>query len=261
MEITPFKVPAKNAELACVKFGDGPPLLLAHPVLFSKAYYAAAAEDWGARFTCVAYDQRCHGETTSSMLTPADLAADIGAILDHLKWDKAAMGGTSFGAASTLLFALSQPSRVTCLIQDLPGFGPSSFRDPFQTSRISAALEDGDLEDAAAQITAGMSEPRAKAWKEALFNDWKHYESAKIGPKMAGALRASSSWRIVGRWPDELQKLTMPVHIFGVQGDPVHPWDVAQSMARTIKGARLSSRVQSLSASAIANQWIDSLTP
>jgi pimeloyl-ACP methyl ester carboxylesterase len=260
MEITPFRVAAKNADLACVRFGDGPPLLLAHPVLFSKAFYAAAADAWGARFTCVAYDQRCHGETTSSILTLPSLAEDVGAILDHLKWDKAAIGGTSFGAASTLLYALSNPGRVSCLIQDLPGFGPSSFRDPFQSSRIAAALEDGDLDDAAKQITAGMSEPRAKAWSEALFADWNHYDRATIAPKMAGALRAASAWRIVGRWPDELQKLTMPVRIFGVQGDPVHPWDTAQTMARTIKGARLSPRVQSLSASAIAAQWIDAIT-
>jgi len=260
MDITPFRVASRNADLACLKFGAGPPLLLAHPILFSKAFYAAAADVWGAHFTCVAYDQRCHGETTSSMLTPADLAADVGAILDHMKWDKATMGGTSFGAASTLLFALSSPGRVTTLIQDLPGFGPASFRDPFQSSRIAAALEDGDLDDAAKQITMGMSEPRAKAWSEALFADWKNYEGATIAPKMAGALRASSSWRIVGRWPDELQKLTMPVRIFGVQGDTVHPWDTAQTMARTIKGARLSQRVQSLSPAAIANQWVDALT-
>jgi len=260
MDISPFRVPARNADLACVRFGDGPPLLLAHPVLFSKAFYAAAADVWGARFTCVAFDQRCHGETTSTILTPAALAEDVGAVLDHLKWDKAAIGGTSFGAASTLLYALSNPSRVSFLIQDLPGFGPASFRDPFQTSRISAALEDGDLDDAASQITAGMSEPRAKAWTEALFADWNHYDRAVLAPKMAGALRSSSSCRIVGRWPEELQKLTMPVRIFGVQGDPVHPWDTAQTMARTIKGARLSPRVQSLSPAAIAAQWIDALT-
>ncbi|HEV3028613.1 MAG TPA: alpha/beta hydrolase [Planctomycetota bacterium] len=260
MDITSFRVASRNADLACVRFGEGPPLLLAHPVLFSKAFYVAAADVWGGRFSCVAYDQRCHGETTSSMLTPADLAADIGAILDHLKWDKATIGGTSFGAASTLLFALSNPARVTTLIQDLPGFGPGTFRDPFQTSRIAAALEDADLDDAAKQITMGMSEPRAKAWTEALFADWKNYDAATIAPKMAGALRAASSWRIVGRWPDELQKLTMPVRIFGVQGDTVHPWDTAQTMARTIKGARLSQRVQSLSSAAIAHQWVDALT-
>src|SRR5262249_54103166 len=152
-----------------------------------------------------------------------------GAILDAMKWDKATLGGTSFGAATTLLYALSSPARVTALIQDLPGFGPSSFRDPFQTSRIAAALEDADLEDAAKQITMGMSEPRAKAWTEALSADWKNYDGATIAPKMAGAMRSASSWRIVGRWPDELQKLTMPVRIFGVQGDPIHPWDTAQT--------------------------------
>src|SRR3954470_10340343 len=176
MEITPFRVASKGADLACIRFGEGPPLLLAHPVLFSKAYYAAAAETWGAHFTCVAFDQRCHGDTTSAILTPASLAEDIGAILDHMKWDKASIGGTSFGAASTLLYALSNPGRVTKLIQGLPGFGPGTFRDPFQTSRISAALEDGDLDDAAKQITSGMSEPRAKAWSEALYADWKNYD-------------------------------------------------------------------------------------
>ncbi len=260
MDITPFRVAGKGSDLACVKFGEGPPLLLAHPMLFSKSYYAAAAEVWGAHFTCVAYDQRCHGDTTSAILTPAALADDVGSILDHMKWDKAAIGGTSFGAASTLLYALANPSRVTKLIQDMPAFGPGSYRDPFNTSGIAAALEDGDLDDAAKQVTMGMSEPRAKAWTEALSADWKNYDGAKIAPKMAGALRAASSWRIVSRWPDELQKLHMPVCVFGMQGDPVHPWDVAQTMARTIKGARLSTRVPSLSAAAIAQQWIDALT-
>ena len=107
MEMTPFRVSGKGADLACLRFGEGPPLLLAHPVLFSKAFYAAAADIWGARFTCVAFDQRCHGDTRSTTLTPAGLAEDVGAILDHLKWDKAALGGTSFGAASTLsIFSL-----------------------------------------------------------------------------------------------------------------------------------------------------------
>jgi pimeloyl-ACP methyl ester carboxylesterase len=262
VDITPFRVPSSSGtDLACLRFGDGPPLLLAHPLVFSKAYYAAAAPVLGAKFSCVAFDQRGHGDTTASTVSPAAMADDVGAVLDAMKWDKAAMGGTSLGAASTLLFALRSPGRVTCLIQDLPGFGPSSFRDASKTSRIAASFEDADLEDAARQITSGMSEPRAKAWTEALFADWKNYDPKALSNKLAWVLRNTSSWRIVGRWPDELQKLTMPVRIFGVQGDPVHPWDTAQTMARTIKGARLSPRVQSLSAEAIANQWIDALAP
>ena len=136
----------------------------------------------------------------------------------------------------------------------------SSFRDPSRTSRIAASFEDADLEDAAKQITLGMAEPRAKAWTEALFTDWKNYDGKALANKLAWVLRNTSSWRIVGRWPDELQKLTMPVRIFAIQGDTVHPWDTAQTMARTIKGARLSPRVQSLSTDALATQWVDALT-
>jgi len=260
LDLTPFRVPSSSGtDLACVRFGEGPPLLLAHPIIFSKAYFTAAAPVLGAKFSCVVYDQRGHGDTVASAISPAGMADDVAAVLDAMKWDKAAIGGTSLGAASTLIFALRSPARVSMLIQDLPGFGPASFRDPTRASRIAASFEDADMEDAAKQITLGMSEPRAKAWTEALFNDWKNYDPKALSNKLAWALRNTSSWRIVGRWPDELQKLTMPVRIFGVQGDSVHPWDAAQTMARTIKGARLSPRVQSLSADAIANQWIDAL--
>ena len=261
MNIEPFRVTSSSgADLSCIRFGEGPPLLLAHPLVFSKAYFAAGAEIFGAKFSCVAYDQRGHGDTNSATITPAAMADDIGAILDAMKWDKAAIAGTSLGAASALMFALRSPARVTFLIQDLPGFGPASFRDASRTSRIAASFEDSDLEDAAKQITLGMSEPRAKAWTEALFTDWKNYDGKALANKLAWVLRNTSSWRIVGRWPDELQKLTMPVRIFGIQGDPVHPWDTAQTMARTIKGARLSPRVQSLSTDALAAQWVDALT-
>jgi pimeloyl-ACP methyl ester carboxylesterase len=260
VNIESFRVASSSgADLACVRFGEGPPLLLAHPLVFSKSYFTAAAETLGAAHSCVAYDQRGHGDTTANTISPAAMADDVGAVLDAMKWDKAAIGGTSLGAASTLLFALRSPARVSFLIQDLPGFGPASFRDPSKTSRIAASFEDADLEDAARQITAGMNEPRAKAWTEALFADWKNYDGKTLANKLAWVLRNTSSWRIVGRWPDELQKLTMPVRIFGIQGDPVHPWDTAQTMARTIKGARLSPRVQSLSADAIAKQWVDAL--
>jgi pimeloyl-ACP methyl ester carboxylesterase len=187
------------------------------------------------------------------------MADDMGAVLDAMKWDKAAIGGTSLGAATTLSFALRQPARVSMLIQDLPAFGPASFRDQTRTSRTAASFEDADLADAATQITLGMSEPRAKAWIEALNNDWKNFDPKVLSNKFAWALRNSTTWRIAGRWPDELQKLHMPVRVFAIQGDTVHPWDCAQTMARTIKGARLSPRVQSLSAEAIANQWLDAL--
>jgi pimeloyl-ACP methyl ester carboxylesterase len=253
-----FTVSGPGFEIACARFGQGTPLLLAHPVVFSKAYFAQAAEAWGARFECVALDQRGHGETEGAV-EPEAMVEDVGRVLDHLGWERSAMGGTSLGAATTLAFALRHPERVTALVQDLPGFGPGASRNPSKTEGMAEAFARSDFEEAARRATEGMGAPRAKAWREALLNDWKHYDPARLGPKIAAALRATAGWKVVERWPDDLSRLFMPVRILAVEGDPVHPMEVARTMARAIPGARLVPRVQSLFAAAIARQWTEVL--
>lgn len=260
MNIEQLIVRAPGADLACLRFGKGSPLLLAHPAVFSKAYFAAAAEVWGARFDCVALDQRGHGDTAArGTIEPETMAGDLGAVLDHLGWAKAALGGTSLGAATTLGFALRHPGRVSILVQDLPAFGPGGSREPGKTEAMAEAFGRADFEEAASRATFGMSAPRAKAWAEALHSDWTHYDRAALGPKLAAAMRATARWRIVERWPDDLARLSMPVRILAVEGDPVHPIEVARTMARTIPDARLVPRVLSLSPQAIARQWIEVL--
>jgi pimeloyl-ACP methyl ester carboxylesterase len=249
-----FRVASGPASLACVRAGRGSPLLLAHPIVFSKAFWAL--EVFAERFDVVAFDQRGHGDSTG----PVDLggmAEDLGAVMDHLGWGEAAIGGTSLGAATTLRFALGHPDRVALLVQDLPGFGPSSRRDSARTARLSEAFETGDLDLGARRITEGMGAPRARAWQEALAADWRHYDPALLGPKLAQALRSTVGWKVVDRWPEDLAGLGMPVRILAVQGDPTHPYETAQAMARAIPDARLVDRVPSLSPGAIARQWIE----
>jgi 3-oxoadipate enol-lactonase len=257
--VTPFRVTSASADLACVRFGQGPPLVLAHPLAFSKAYFAAAADVFGAHFTAVAFDQRGHGETEGD---PDDLEAcaeDVGAILDHLGWPKAIVGGTSLGAATALVFARRHPERVERLVQDLPGFGPRSPRAVERAEGVARALAGGDFEGAVARITEGLSPPRAKAWREALLSDWRRYDPARLGPNLARAFRATTRWKVADRWPDDLRALAVPTRILAVRGDPGHPYEVAEAMARAIPDARLVPRVPSLSAEAIARQWVEVL--
>lgn len=254
MELRPFRVRAGGAELAGLRAGSGPPLLLAHPIVFSKAFWAL--EVFAERFDVAAFDQRGHGDSTGPVSLDA-MADDVGAVLDHLGWTRAAIGGTSLGAATTLRFALRHPDRVAALVQDLPGFGPGSRRNPQRTAGMAEAFDRGDLAEAARRITEGLSPPRAKAWTDALQADWSHYEPASIGPKIASALRGTVDWRIVDRWPEDLARLAMPVRILAVQGDPTHPYEVAQAMAGAIPGAVLLGRVPSLSPAAIARQWVE----
>ncbi len=260
MNIEQLIVRSPCADLSCARFGKGRPLLLAHPVVFSKSYFAAAAETWGARFDCVALDQRGHGDTESDgPIEPGAMAADLGAVLDHLGWERAAIGGTSLGAGTALRFAVERPERVDILVQDLPGFGPGSSRDPARTERMAGAFQRADLEEAAHLATEGMSAPRARAWTEALQADWRHYDPARLGPKLARAMRSTAGWRILERWPEDLSRVTAPVRILAVEGDPVHPMAVARTMLRVLPDARLVPRVLSLSPEAIARQWIEVL--
>jgi pimeloyl-ACP methyl ester carboxylesterase len=259
VETERFVVRTPGADLACVRFGKGPPLLLAHPAVFSKAYFAAAAEVWGGRFECVALDQRGHGETEArGPVALEEMAEDLRAVLDHVGWDRAAAGGTSLGAATTLALALRHPERIVTLVQDLPGFGPRSFRDPAKTEAMAGALERADLEGAARAASEGLSAPRAKAWTEALRADWRNYEAAALGPKLAVALRSMASWSIEP-WPEVLARVSVPARILALEGDRVHPIETARTMARTIPEARLVPRVPSLSPVAIARQWIEVL--
>jgi pimeloyl-ACP methyl ester carboxylesterase len=249
-----FRVPSGGAELAGLRAGIGPPLLLAHPIVFSKAFWAL--DTFARSFDVAAFDQRGHGESTGAVDLDG-MADDIGAVMDHLGWERAAIGGTSLGAATTLRFALRRPDRVTLLVQDLPGFGPASRRDPGRTARMCAAFEACDLDEAARRITEGLSAPRAQAWKNALAADWSHYDAASLGPKLAVALRDTVAWKVVDRWPDDLARLSMPVRLLAVQGDPSHPYEIAEAMARAIPDAKLIARVPSLSPETIARQWIE----
>ena len=250
----PFRVRTRDADLAGLRAGSGPPLLLAHPIVFSKAFWAL--DVFAQRFDVAAFDQRGHGDSSG----PVDfdgMADDLGAVMDHLGWARAAIGGTSLGAATTLRFALRRPDRVSLLVQDLPGLGPGSRRDAGRTSRMAEAFEAGDLGEAARRITEGLSAPRAQTWQAALAADWKHYDAASLGPKLAGMLRDTVGWKVVDRWPDDLARLSMPVRILAVQGDPTHPYEIAEAMARTIPDSKLVARVPSLTPATIAKQWIE----
>jgi pimeloyl-ACP methyl ester carboxylesterase len=252
-----FRVRSAGANIACVRAGSGSPLLLAHPLFFSKAYWAL--EVFAGRFDVVAIDQRGHGETEADEIAPEAMAEDLRAVLDHLGWERAALGGTSLGSTTTLLFALRHPERAALLVLDLPSFGRGKGRDPARAERTAAALERGDLEGAAGHILEGLSEPRARAWREALMSDWRNYDPARLGPKLARAMRSNARWKVLERWPEELSEVSAPTRILALKGDPTHPWEVAETLARTIPGARLVPRVPSLSPPAIARQWLEVL--
>lgn len=75
--------------------------------------------DWGAplRARGIALDLPAHGSSPGAIRTTvAEYAADIGALLDALGWQRAVIAGHSLGGAVALTLALAAPERVAGLI-------------------------------------------------------------------------------------------------------------------------------------------------
>jgi pimeloyl-ACP methyl ester carboxylesterase len=98
--------------------GRGPDLLLVHGLASDMAFwYLTVVPYLTARFRVTVYDLRGHGysEMSPGGYTSADLAADLGALLDHLEIPRAHVVGHSFGGSVALHLAALQPDRVSTL--------------------------------------------------------------------------------------------------------------------------------------------------
>src|SRR5688500_11521324 len=111
-------------EIAYLDEGEGEPIVLVHGFA-SNRLVNWVSPSWTATLTragrrATALDNRGHGESTK-LYAPGDyhtqkMAADVGALLDHLKLPRADIMGYSMGARITAFLALEQPERVRSAI-------------------------------------------------------------------------------------------------------------------------------------------------
>ena len=97
--------------------GEGPALLFAHGLGGStdQAFEIIGGFDGYRR---IAMACRCHGESQPGLLDDLSLASfsdDLLALLDHLKLERAHVGGISMGAAITTRLAVREPARLESL--------------------------------------------------------------------------------------------------------------------------------------------------
>jgi pimeloyl-ACP methyl ester carboxylesterase len=96
--------------------GAGPAVVLLHAGTGSSPSWRHQVPAFaGAGLRAIAYDRRGHGRTEATDAA-APAAADLAALLDHLKIEHAHLVGTAAGAIVALDFALSSPGRVRSLV-------------------------------------------------------------------------------------------------------------------------------------------------
>ena len=231
-----LRVQSGEVTLAAEIRGQGTPVVYLHGLGGCRQY---AREQWGVGSPCqlLTFDQRGHGEsspvTDPALYRPDLLGADIAAVLDALRIERAVVGGASMGACAALHFALAHPERTLALLQTGPAFSTRPNRNRRVLLRMARLLEGRGFEGTVAVLTREWQKlnmpPEAIAEMARLYRS---YQPLSI----AAAHRALAAWTLS---LEPLRKLQVPTFILAWEGDPQHDIAIAREMAALLPNARL----------------------
>jgi pimeloyl-ACP methyl ester carboxylesterase len=112
------KAQVNGAEIHYQQMGEGGDIVMIHGLFASLAFwYLSVMPGLAGRGRVTAYDLRGHGysDVTASGYTSADMAGDLGELLDQLAINRAHLVAHSFGGSVALQYALLHPARVLSL--------------------------------------------------------------------------------------------------------------------------------------------------
>jgi class 3 adenylate cyclase len=229
--------------------GDGPVDLLISPGFISHLDLQWA-DPGTSRFLArlasfsrlIIYDKPGTGlsDPIPQLPTLEDRVADIEAVLDAARSDRAALFGISEGGPTSVLLAAMRPQRITSLIlygtfAVWPTAAPEDFSPETiahaQLHELLEAIENWGDANRYMEIFAPnmpMTEPQKRGWEVFL--------RAAASPRMARAL-IETFIRIDIR--DVLPSVRVPTLVLHVDGDRVVPFEAGRQLADGIAGARL----------------------
>jgi len=126
-------------------YGSGPAVLLTHGFGATSRMWAGQVEALARDHTVVLWDMRGHGQSdspdTPAAYGEAQTIGDIVALLDHLGFDAAVIGGQSLGGFMSMAVALAYPSRLRglLLVDTGPGYKSDDKRDDWNAMALRYA--------------------------------------------------------------------------------------------------------------------------
>lgn len=226
------KVQVNGLALHCQQLGTGSDAVMIHGLFASLAFwYLSVMPGLAARCRVTAYDLRGHGysDVPDAGYSSADMASDLGGLLDHLEIERAHLIAHSYGGAVALQYALSRPDRVLSLtLADV--WVPSLQPEPFRWSSAEwreAALNAARLDDTSASMPRVAHDAYGEwlrlqgetaaggldAWVEsALFSQWN--TDSRVAKRWFQLVRTTSAAEdmraVAGLTADRLQTLACP---------------------------------------------------
>lgn len=212
--------------------GPDPAVILAHGFLMDRSMFAPQVAALRDTYRVVTWDQRGFGETSfdGSPFTYWDLARDCLGLLDHLRIERAVVGGMSQGGFVALRVALLDQARVDALVfldsQD-------DSEDPARVPAMRAALEEwaaNGLSPELAEIVAGLVLGDADLQRTWIPRWMARDPGTLIEPTRALLERDDIS--------DRLARIDVPALVVHGTADTAVGMDRAQALADGLPGCR-----------------------
>ena len=158
-----YRAPARSVGRLKRPFGDlyfevsgsGPPLLFAHGLGGNHLSWWQQVAHFAPRYTCVTFAHRGFAPSDSVMggPDPADYAADLEALIDHLHFADVRLVGQSMGGWTVLEYAIAHPARVKALVLS----STSGTLDRRACDPSGGDAYDAWARDAEARVAAGLA--------------------------------------------------------------------------------------------------------
>lgn len=220
--------------------GDGLPFVFQHGLGGDvSAPFGVFTPSAGVRM--IGMDFRGHGETRplgeAAKLKIECLADDLVSVLDHLEIDRAVIGGISLGAAVSVSTALRYPERVMGLVLLRPAWIDRPLPENVRMFSMIADL----LKTVGPQ--EGLALFRETAEFKAMARESPDCATSLVGqfeqPRAEECAARLSNLIVDTPCPDRTLYATIkvPTLVLGNREDPIHPWDLAETLAGLIPGA------------------------
>jgi pimeloyl-ACP methyl ester carboxylesterase len=222
--------------------GEGRPIVLLHGLSATRRNVVQGSRHLIRRgYRLIAYDARGHGRSSPApRYEYADLVGDLEAVLAQLGIERAALVGSSMGAATAMAFALEHPERVPALVQITPaytGYARTGDADGATWEKLAAALDEGVDEFVRVAQPQGLPERWRDVAREASRQRMERHEDLTAVAQALRELPPSVAWKGL----EALSDLDVPVLVVGSQDDSdwLHPLGVAEEYCRKLPRGEL----------------------
>jgi 3-oxoadipate enol-lactonase len=222
--------------------GEGPPVMLLHGLSATRRNVVQGSRALVKRgYRLISYDARGHGASQQGpSYEYADLLGDLEAVLSELELERAALVGSSMGAATAMAFTLQHPERVPALVQITPaytGYARTGDVDGEAWEKLAEALDGGIEEFLEVAQPGDLPEQWRDVAREATRQRMeRHTDLASVAQALREVPR-SIAWKGL----EPLAELEVPVLVVGSQDDSdwIHPLGVAEEYCRKLPNCEL----------------------